>query len=39
MEQGNEKQPRRIVFLETLELIYISPSRPGRKPQVVIQTP
>jgi hypothetical protein len=24
-EQGNEKQSGRIVFLETLELIYMSP--------------
>jgi hypothetical protein len=27
MEQGNEKQSRWMVFLETLELIYMSPSQ------------
>jgi hypothetical protein len=32
MEQGNEKQFRRMVFLETLELIYMSPSGPGKRP-------
>jgi D-hexose-6-phosphate mutarotase len=31
MEQGNEKQSRRMVCLETLELIYMSPSGPGQK--------
>jgi D-hexose-6-phosphate mutarotase len=31
MEQGNEKQSRRIVCLETLELIYMSPSRARQK--------
>jgi hypothetical protein len=32
MEQGNEKQSGRIVCVETLELIYMSPSRPGKRP-------
>jgi hypothetical protein len=31
MEQGNEKQSRRMVCLETLELIYMSPSRAKQK--------
>jgi hypothetical protein len=30
-EQGNEKQSGRIVFLETLELIYMSPLRARQK--------
>jgi hypothetical protein len=30
-EQGNEKQSRWIVCLETLELIYMSPLRPRQK--------
>jgi hypothetical protein len=32
MEQGNEKQSERMVFLETVELIYMSPSGPGKRP-------
>jgi hypothetical protein len=32
LEQRNEKLSRRIVSLETLELIYMSPSRPGKRP-------
>jgi hypothetical protein len=30
-EQGNEKQSERIVFLETLEIIYMSPLRARQK--------
>jgi hypothetical protein len=30
MEQGNEKQSERIVCLETLELIYMSPFESGK---------
>jgi hypothetical protein len=30
-EQGNEKKSRRMVFLETLELIYMSPLRARQK--------
>jgi hypothetical protein len=32
MEKGNEKQSGRIVCPETLELIYMSPSGPGKRP-------
>jgi hypothetical protein len=32
MEQGNEKQSGRIICQETLELIYMSPSGPGKRP-------
>jgi hypothetical protein len=32
MEQGNEKQSGRMVCPETLELIYMSPSGPGKRP-------
>jgi hypothetical protein len=32
MEQGNEKQSRRMVCTETLELIYMSPSGLGERP-------
>jgi hypothetical protein len=31
MEQGNEKQSRSIVYLKTLELIYMSPLRARQK--------
>jgi hypothetical protein len=31
MEQGNEKQSRWMVFLETPELIYMSPSEARQK--------
>jgi hypothetical protein len=33
IEQGNEKQFGRMGCLETLELIYTSPSRPGKRPR------
>jgi hypothetical protein len=33
MEQGNENQSGRMVFLETLESIYMSPSGPGKRPR------
>jgi hypothetical protein len=44
MEQGNEKQSGRMVCPETIELIYMSPSGPGKdqattSTEVVIQTP
>jgi hypothetical protein len=32
MEQGNEKRSGRIVYLETLELIYMRPFGPGKRP-------
>jgi hypothetical protein len=32
MEKGNEKQYGRMVSRETLELIYMSPSGPGKRP-------